>query len=593
MTVASPDSRIRLELSPELALSMTLEGRTVIEPSRLEIRVDGVDLVEGARAGRPVRRRIRESFPWLGAHAIAQADCNEARIPFSGRIPWRLEIRACNDGAAFRAVIPGEGNRVPDEATLLRPAAGSTVWHHDLEGHYEGIHRQSRISDIPAGEWLAPPVTFRLPAGGYASITESALTRYPGMALQADGHGGLRVRLGHAHPPSYPFRLRYREDIERLARPASLSGTIVTPWRVILAARDLHALVNADLVAALAPPPDPELFPQGALTPWVKPGRAVWRYLDGGANDAATVREFSALAGKLGFEYQVVEGFWQKWPEEELRAVIADARRHGVGLWLWKHSRELRDPEARARFFDLCARSGAAGVKIDFFDHEALEVVELYETLLREAARRRLLVNFHGANKPTGGSRTWPNELTREAVRGMESRKSPRARHDATLPFTRLLAGPADYTPVHFGERRNDTTWAHQLATAVILTSPLLTYAAHPASLLSNPAAELIRAIPSVWDETRVLPGSEIGEAAVFARRKGGEWFLAAVNGETPRRLEIPLDFLGPGEWKAVMAKDPGGAGNSMVLETAAARRSTRWSLELPPGGGFLARITR
>lgn len=593
IAVASPNGQVRFELASDMTYSVKLAGRTVIEPSRLSITVDGADLAAGAKPGRATSRRIREQFAWHGSHATAIADCNESSVPVSGRIPYTVEIRACNDGAAFRTIVPGTGSRVPDEATVFRPPAGSTVWHHDLEGHYEALHRRSLIGEIPAGEWLAPPVTFRIPEGGYASITEAGLARYAGMALQTDGQGALHARLGHAHPPSYPFRLRYKEDMERLAKPAAVSGTITTPWRVILVGADLNALVNADLVWTLAPPPDRRMFPQGAATPWVKPGRAVWKYLDGGQNDAATVREFSRLAGQLGFEYQVVEGFWQKWTEEELRDVIADSRRHGVGLWLWKHSRELRDPQSRTRFFDLCRRAGAAGVKIDFFDHEAKEVVELYETLLREAAARQLLVNFHGANKPAGESRTWPNELTREAVRGMESRKSPRARHDATIPFTRLLAGPADYTPVHFGERRNDTTWAHQIATAIVFTSPLLTYAAHPAAILANPAAELIRAIPAVWDETRVLAGSEIGEAAIFARRRGGDWFIAAVNGETAREVEIRLDFLGAGSWKALLVKDAGTAGDSVSVETAVAGKDGRWMIGLLPGGGFAARISR
>ncbi len=594
IAAASPNGQVRFELASGMTYSVKLAGRTVIEPSRLSITVDGVDIAAGAKPGRTASRRIRESFPWLGAHAVAVADCNEFSLPVSGRIPYTVQIRACNDGVAFRTIVPGAGSRVPDEATVFRPAAGSTVWHHDLEGHYEALHKRSRIEEIPPEEWLAPPVTFRLPdGGGYASITEAGLAHYAGMALQADGHGALHARLGHAHPPGYPFRLRYKDDIERLSKPAAVSGTITTPWRVILTGSGLNSLVNADLVWTLAPPPDPKIFPQGAATPWAKPGRAVWKYLDGGRNDAATVREFSRLAGRLGFEYQVVEGFWQKWTEEELRDVIADSRRHGVGLWLWKHSRELRDPESRSRFFGLCRRVGAAGVKIDFFDHEAKEVVELYETLLREAAARRLLVNFHGANKPTGGARTWPNELTREAVRGMESRKSPRARHDATIPFTRLLAGPADYTPVHFGERRNDTTWAHQIATAVIFTSPLLTYAAHPAAILANPAVDVIRAIPAVWDETRVLPGSEIGEAAVFARRKADEWFIAAVNGETARRVEIRLDFLRAGSWKAQLVRDAGAAGDSVSVETLVVRKGARWAIDLLPGGGFTARISR
>src|SRR6185295_6364723 len=154
------------------------------------------------------------------------------------------------------------------------------------------------------------------------------------------------------------------------------------------------------------------------------------------------------------------------------------------------------------------------------------------------------MLNFHGANKPTGEPRTWPNEMLREAVRGMESsRLQERARHDVTLPFTRFLAGHADYTPVHFGTRRADTTWAHQIASAAIFTAPLLTYGAHPTNLLKNPAIEMIKSIPSIWDETVVLPPSEIGEVAVFARRRGDAWFLAVLNGPTARNIEVPLSF--------------------------------------------------
>jgi alpha-glucosidase len=168
----------------------------------------------------------------------------------------------------------------------------------------------------------------------------------------------------------------------------------------------------------------------------------------------------------------------------------------------------------------------------------------------------------------------------------MESRKSLRARHDAALPFTRMLAGPADYTPVHFGERRNDTTWAHQLASAVAFTSGLLTYAAHPKALLESPAVELIKSIPAEWDQTRVLPGSSIGEVAILARRRGGKWFLSVLNGDEPRKLRIPLSFLTSGSWSSLAARDPD------RMETGEATSATVLDLDLPAGGGYLARFT-
>jgi alpha-glucosidase len=601
--ISSPSGRVQFRLmrldDGRLAYAVTLHGRPVIEASPLGIVVDGVNLSHGVQVGARETYRVRETYPWYGVHSLAVNHCQGARVQLrheSSGQAWSLEARAYDDGIAFRFMVPGAKDqvRVPDEAAAFRLPSGSVVWFHDFEGHYEGVHKRKAIEEVAEGEWAAPPVTFQLPHGaGYGSITEAALLRYSGMGLQADGHGAFLARLGHAIPPSYPFRLRYAPDIERLARPASITGAITTPWRVVMAAPDLDTLVNCDIVHNLAPPPDPKLFPSGIRTPWIKPGRAVWRYLDGGEATLEGIKEFSRLAAELGFEYQVVEGFWQKWSFAELRDLIQYSRERGVGIWLWKHSKELRDPVARRQFFELARDAGAAGVKLDFYDHEAKEVVELYEASLRDAAEFQLLVNFHGSNKPTGESRTFPNELTREAVRGMEARNIPRARHDATLPFTRLLAGHADYTPMHFGARRNDTTWAHQIATAVAFTSPLLTYAAHPKAILANPAAELIKSIPSVWDETRVLSFSEIGEVAAMARRRHGIWFVTIVNGPQARRVRVPLTFLGGGVYQGLLVRDHPTDPAAVVVERATCRKSDTISVELAAGGGFVARVAK
>jgi alpha-glucosidase len=175
----------------------------------------------------------------------------------------------------------------------------------------------------------------------------------------------------------------------------------------------------------------------------------------------------------------------------------------------------------------------------------------------------------------------------------MESRKSERAPHDATVPFTRLLAGPADYTPVHFGERRNDTTWAHQIATAIVMTSGLLTYGAHPKSLLENPAADLIRAIPAVWDETRVLPGSEIGELALITRRSGATWFIACVNGRTAKTVRVDLSFLPPGKYAALSVRDVHGNSAAVDVKREDVHRATPVAIETAAGGGFVIRLSR
>jgi len=233
------------------------------------------------------------------------------------------------------------------------------------------------------------------------------------------------------------------------------------------------------------------------------------------------------------------------------------SRALGIGIWLWKDSRAIRDAGARRQFFELCQSLGVVGAKIDFLDHEAKDVIDLYRTILRDAAIHHVMVNFHGANKPAGETRTWPNELTREGVYGLEHRAMQAwSQHNATLPFTRYLAGPGDYTPLVFGERRRETSWAHQIATAAVFTSPLLVYGGHPQSLLDSPAVEIIRSIPAVWDETLVLPPSAIGEVAALARRSGAAWFLAILNGPTARTVRLRPEFLPPGRHDVLTVAD-------------------------------------
>lgn len=600
--VLSPNKSIEARIflrDGRLAYEVASNKKPVIEASPLAVSVDGIELTQGAELGRVKQSKINETYPWRGVHARAINKCNAATISLKhlqSSTAFVLEVRAFDDGIAFRHIIPGgEKARVPDEATAFTIPAGSTVWHHGLGGHYEDVYQKNGIADIKAEDWAAPPLTFKLPNGaGYASITEAALVNYSGMALQADGQRGFKVVLGDKHPISYPFRLRYSNDIARVTKPAAISGTITSPWRVVLIGRDLNALVNSDIVHNLCPPPDRKLFPKGMNTDWIKPGRAVWRYLDGGPSGVEGMKEFSRIAGELGFEYNILEGFWSRWSDEQIKELVDYSLQRGVGLWFWRHSNQLRTPEARERFFKRLHDLGVVGAKIDFFDHEHKEVVDLYTTLLSEAAKYRIMVNFHGANKPTGEPRTWPNELIREGVRGMESsRLQARASHDTTLPFTRFLAGHADYTPVHFGARRGDTTWAHQIATAAVFTEPLLTYGANPTNLLNNPALPMIKSIPAVWDETIVLPVSEIGEVAAFARRSGDKWFLAILNGPESRKISVPLSFLGRGDYKTLIVRDDKSDSAAVQIENTKKRRGDSLEIELSSGGGFIARLTK
>jgi len=608
--IASPDGKVKLIVgsNPErLTYWVTLENTTVIEPSPFDMRMDGYNLSCGVTFNNLERYTIDETYPWHGVHSTAINRCNGAKIALThdlSMIPYVLEIRVFNDGVAYRHVIAGEAGaaRTPDEYSQFILPAGSTVWYHDLDGHYEAEYEQQDISEVKAGQWAGPPLTFQLPGNaGFGSITEANLVNYSGMALEADGRRAWIVGLGNRQPINYPYELRYgREEAKRLAAPASITGTITTPWRVVLVARDLNVLVNSDVLPNLCPPADAKLFPQGMGTPWVEPGLCVWDYVDrnyaprGNASQLDHMKDFSRMAGEIGAKYHILEGFAYGWSDEQIQEFVNYSKQQGVRVLFWRHSRELRTTEEREEFFARLHRLGVAGAKIDFFDHEGKENIDLYEALLEKAAEHQCVTDFHGANKPTGRLRTWPNAMLYEGVRGMESSGlQRRARHETILPFARYLAGPTDYTTMIFTERRRDSSWAHQIACLATFQSPILTIAAHPQSVLDSPAADVIKSIKAVWDETVVLPESRIGELSIFARRSGDMWMLAAMSAGPAKTIQAPLSFLGDGQYEASLVRDNKENSGAVVLENRTVRRGDTLTIEMISGGGFVGRFTK
>ena len=602
--VTSPNGNVKFILSPNaerLTFTVKIGETTVIENSPIIMKLDWFDLSAGVVFNKIERYEINESYPWYGAKSTATDHCNGAKIYFQNDlsfIDYVLEIRAFNDGIAFRHIISEDDStsHTPDEYTTFVIPKGSEVWYVGLDGHYEGEYKNKDISDIQPGEWAGPPMTFELPnKEGYGSITEANLVNYSGMALEADGRRGWIIGLGNRQPLNYPFELRYgREEAKRLAKPASIKGTITTPWRVVMAGKDLNTLVNSTIIPNLCPPPDSTLFPDGIKTSWIKPGRAVWRYVDDGPEGYDGLKQFSKWAGELGFKHHIVEGVWREWSMEQRKEFVDYSKKQGISVWFWKHSKELRTPEKREEFFKMLSDLGVAGAKIDFFDHEAKELIDLYEALRKEAAKYHILLDFHGANKPTGRQRTYPNELVREAIRGMESRSlTARARHETILPFTRYLAGPAEYTTMLFSDRRGDASWAHEVASMVIFSDPLLTIAANPLSILDNPAVNVIKSIPAVWDETIVFPQSQIGKLAAYARRSGDTWFIAVMCGPEAKTIQVPLSFLGDGEYDATLVSDNKENSAALLISKNKFKKSDTLKIEMINGGGFVAKFEK
>ena len=297
----------------------------------------------------------------------------------------------------------------------------------------------------------------------------------------------------------------------------------------------------------------------------------------------------------MGYEYYLVDDGWRDWNGGGYNAwaALAElskyARSQGVTLWAWVNAKYVYSPAEREAYFTKAKQIGLAGLKVDFPQPANAEWVQWYDDVLRDAAAHQLMIDFHGAVKPTGRERTWPNELTREAVAGREQGKNP-SLHDTTLPFLRYVQGHADYTPTLLIPSRLDgSSFAHELAMAVVFTSPFLCMGDNPTNYLQSAAADVLKALPSVWDETRVLPGSEIGEVAGFARRQGDAWFIGVINDTTPRRLEVALNFLGRGQYKLVELADSGERNDAFVRSERLVTSKDTLTLPLRKDGGYVA----
>nr|WP_236649664.1 glycoside hydrolase family 97 catalytic domain-containing protein [Rhodopirellula sp. SM50] len=622
--MVSPNSKVQASLfrSDDEGLRYTVDfnGTRVIETSPLGITVDGVDLGSGVSLDPPEMSHIDETYATRGHHSQARNHCRVWNIPVthqqSGR-KYSIEFRVYDDGVAFRYIVPGTGiQHVDGEASGWKLMPNSKAW------FFERLTKKWKLKSY-AGEWISTdvseletvsppgpvqgtPIVFELPNDlGYAAVTKAATYNYSGMRLKAVGNRRLVA------------------DFTEGADGFDVDGTIVTPWRVTMLADDLNKLVNSDLIKNLNPAPDRELF---ADTSYIKPGRTVWSWETLGLGDAATQKTFIDLAAEMGFEYSTIDDGWKDWdtPWQTIKSLCDHAKEKRVGVWLWVHSDDIRDPAnsyaQMQDYFEQVAKTGPVGLKIDFMNGESKELVDFEIAALRMAAQQRLMINFHGCHASTGEERTYPNEMTREGIRGIEVNKMAEgpltASHNAALPFTRFVVGHADYTPVLFANP-GPTTWTHQLATLVTFTTGLQTYAEHPDTLMNGPilknAFSMLQAIPPVWDDTIVLDGSRIGKLAAMARRSGDEWFVGILNGEqSPRQHSIDLGFLGEGNYDVQIARDDLDAPRVNLVglnpkaklkgfttaipfkvEHQMVRRNESLTMNLAPGGGYVAWLTK
>jgi alpha-glucosidase len=623
-SLRSPNQRIEvlIDAGERLRYGVQLDGKPLLENSTLSMRID--QLAIGAnvkvRASRPRRVDQVVEPPVHQKAATLRERFHELRLEMQGG--YAVVFRAYDEGVAYRieTSLRAPEVKVYSEEVSLNFPGDLGVFFPREEGffsHNERNYDYVRLKDIPTDAIASMPAVVDAPGGVKLAIAESDLEDYPGLWLKGTGGNGLAGTF-----PAYPLKETLEHDrdfkvTERADYIAVTKGTRTYPWRIVgIAEKDGDLITNA-MVYLLARPS------QVADTSWIKPGKVAWDWWNAlnvygvpfksGVN-TQTYKYYVDFASKYGIEYIVLDEGWyvlgdvmKVVPEMDMDDLTAYARGKNVGIILWLVWKTFDDKFAEA--MDRFEKWGIKGLKIDFMQRDDQPVINFYHKVSREAAKRHMLVDFHGGQKPATMTRTWPNLISTEGVRGLEQAKwsdFANPEHDVTIPFTRMFLGPMDYTP---GAMRNGSkksfahvfetpmsmgTRCHQLAMYVVYESPLQMLADSPSNYLREPETmEFLGPVPTVWDETRVLDG-KIGDYVAVARRHDRDWYVGAMTDWTARDLEIDLSFLPAGAFELDAYADGVNAdrwASDYARTKSEVDRTRRVKVRLAEGGGWAARL--
>lgn len=493
-------------------------------------------------------RKVKDDYQMLsGKRSRCVNEANEYRC-------GNMLLRMYNDGIAFRY----EGSKQSQPA--YRIPEGTRRWMQQWCDSYEGFFPLATTYKVA-------------PVPSYSGISKSAegWNNRWGYPALLEPHDGTFVLISEANiKQGQSASCLYNDgELFRVVEAEHIAGQTSdqTPWRVAIIGQ-LKDVVESTLVTDVS---DPSRI---ADVSWIQPGVVSWIYwaYNHGSNDYSIIKKYVDLAVALHLPYVLIDAEWDemgKLPSNEGKTIedaVAYAKAQGIKPLIWYNSSvgwvngaptpkfRLNKPEDREKEFAWCEKIGVAGVKIDFFSGDDQRNMDYCIDLLESAARHHLLVNFHGATIPRGWQRTWPNLMSTEGVYGAEwynnvaTFTAKAASHNATLPFTRNVIGPMDYTPCAFSDSQHPhiTTHAHELALTVLFESALQHLADRPESLLAQPkeVKDFFGQLPTAWDETRYVSGYP-GESVVLARRQGTTWYVAGINGtDSERTLAVPLGFV-------------------------------------------------
>jgi alpha-glucosidase len=631
-TLSSPDGNIQLkiEAGDKLQWSVVQQSTTVIAPSSISLQLQGGEtLGDNAKITSSKTEKINSKIAAMHYKKDTITDnYNQLTINYKG--DYGTIFRAYNDGVAYRfftrkkdsIIVQSEEanfNFAGDDSAFI-PYANNPHNGDKYECSFENTYEHIKLSQFKRDTVAFAPVLVEMNDGKKAVITEADLEDYPGMFLTTGKN---------ANSLSGDFAPYVLEDTQgghnslqafvtkRADYIAKTQGTRSFPWRIVIISTSDKELLNNDMVYRLASPSRVE------DTSWIKPGKVAWDWWNdwnishvdfrAGIN-TATYKYYIDFAAANHIEYILLDEGWADSkdimkivPEINLQEIIDYGKQKEVGVWLWGGWLPLdqKIDEALPKY----SKMGIKGFKIDFMDRDDQKMVQFFYRMAKKAAEYHLMIDYHGAYKPTGLQRTYPNILNIEAVHGMEQLKwsnPDMPKFDVTIPFIRMVAGPMDYTP---GAMRNATkqifrpinsapmgqgTRCHQLAMYIVYEAPFEMLSDNPTIYMKEPESlNFIASVPTTFDETVALNG-KVGEYAAIARRKNDTWFVGAMGDWNAHDITVDLSFLKNGNYEAEIFKDGINADRDATdykREGIKVSAKDKLSVHLSTGGGWVAKI--
>jgi len=631
ISLTSPDGSISFSfklVKNSMNYSVAFKQKILIDNSSLGLQFDSDNFANNIKMNKPLYRDTTENYDLVvGKTSHVHTHYKEVMIPLQEYLsPFRkinFIVRIFNDGLAFRYQIPEQKNFssfiLLDENTTFNLTGNPevhTLFLPNYTSSHEGVYSDIKLNEMQQDTLMDMPALFEFPGKIYMAITEAELVDYAGMYLSKHNN----VLISKLSPLPHQTAIKVKAALPHNS-----------PWRVMLISDRIGSLIESNIITSLNEPCKIK------DVSWLKPGKTTFPWWNGNVvpdtinapgNNFVTNKYYIDFCVRNHIDYHtVVEYGLHQWytddgvgfqpgphsdvttpvPGLDMKQICDYAKSVGVGVRVWVHFYALYPKLDTA--FAIFEKWGLKGMMVDFMDRDDQEMVNMQTEILQKAAAHHLHIQFHGAYKPTGLSRTYPNELTREGTRNYEvdkwDNKGLSPDHDIIMPFTRVLAGSTDYHLGGFRAVAPDSfhaqytrplvlgTRCHMLAMYVVLENYLQMVCDYPAAYEGQPGFDFIKEIPTTWDETKVID-AKVNGYILMARRKNNDWYIGAITNHEERQINIPLNFLDNGKYSATIytdADDTDTHPNNLVIQKKDVTKETNLFLKIASGGGLVIHI--